>query len=146
MADPETKPAPFPPPVEPDEADEEEPQSTLPEEVAEREAQQAIKEIEEEVDEERPSKPPRPPPHPIAEGPRKSFLDKAWEQQYKIEARLKAIGSGRYSRVIKMARKPQHEEFVKASKITGLGIALVGTIGFGILLFMQWFMAVLRIR
>ena len=147
MSNGETKATVFPSPVEPDEEEEEEePKSTLPPDVVEREAERALHEIEEEIEEEHPSKPPRPPPRTIPEGPQKTFIDKAWEQQYKIEARLKQVGHGRYSRVLKMARKPQHEEFVKASQITAIGIGFVGVIGFGILLFMTWLMALLGVR
>lgn len=147
MSNGESKGTVFPPPVEPDEdEEEEESQSTLPSEVVEREAEQALREIEEEIEEEHPVKPPRPPPHAIPEGPQKSFIDRAWEKQYRLEARIKQLGHGRYSRVIKMARKPEHEEFVKAAKITGIGIAVIGTVGFGILLFMQWMMALLGVR
>lgn len=141
----ESKPGVFPPAVEEDE-EEEEPASTLPEDVVEREAERAIEEIDQEMEEEHPAKPPAPPPRVIPEGPQKSFLDKAWERQYQLEARLKQVGHGRFSRVLKMARKPEHEEFVKATQITAIGIAVVGTIGFAILLFMTWLMGVLGVR
>jgi len=58
------------------------------------------------------------------------IIDKAWELQHKIEARQQRIGKGKYGRVLKMARKPTNEEYEKTSKITGVGILLVGAIGF----------------
>lgn len=58
------------------------------------------------------------------------IFDKAWELQHKIEARQQRIGKGKYGRVLKMARKPTNEEYEKTSKITGIGILLVGAIGF----------------
>ena len=141
MAD---KPETFPSPIEPDD-EEDEPKSTLSPEVADREAKKAIEEIEEEVEREHPAKRASM-PHVVHEGERQSFLDKAWERQYAIEARLKSVGHGRYSRVIKMARKPEHEEYVKASQITGLGIVVIGFVGFLIYLLTTWLWHVLRIK
>ena len=60
----------------------------------------------------------------------KSLIDKAWDLQGRIEARQKRIGKGKYGRVLKMARKPTQEEYSKTSKITFLGIILVGGLGF----------------
>jgi protein transport protein SEC61 subunit gamma-like protein len=39
-----------------------------------------------------------------------------------------------YRRVLQIARKPGKDEFVSASKISALGIALIGFIGFVIFL------------
>ncbi|MDG6219356.1 MAG: protein translocase SEC61 complex subunit gamma [Candidatus Thermoplasmatota archaeon] len=64
----------------------------------------------------------------------KKFIDKAWDLQRDLEARQKRIGKGKYGRVLKMARKPTDEEFAKTSKITGLGILIIGVIGFVIFL------------
>ena len=60
----------------------------------------------------------------------RSIVDWAWELQHNIEARQNRIGKGKYGRVLKMARKPTDEEFVKTSKITGAGILIVGGLGF----------------
>ena len=60
----------------------------------------------------------------------KDIIDKAWDLQHDLEARQKRIGKGKYGRVLKMARNPTNEEYSKTSKITGLGIILVGGIGF----------------
>lgn len=60
----------------------------------------------------------------------KSIIDRAWELQHNLEARQKRIGKGKYGRVLKMARKPTNEEYAKTSKITGLGILLIGGVGF----------------
>lgn len=136
------KPDPFPPPVDEDD-DEDLPRSTLAPDVADREAKKAIEEIEEEIEKEHPPKP-RPAPH-VQHGPQKSFVDKSWDTQYRVENRLKRIGHGRYGRVLKMARKPEPEEFQKASQITGLGILVLGLIGFLIFLLMAWIMGLLNV-
>jgi protein transport protein SEC61 subunit gamma-like protein len=64
----------------------------------------------------------------------RSFVEKAWELQHNIESRQKRVGKGKYGRVLKMARKPTNEEYSKTSKITGLGIILIGGLGFLIFL------------
>jgi protein transport protein SEC61 subunit gamma-like protein len=60
----------------------------------------------------------------------KGVLDKAWAVQHKIDEREQHIGKGKYGRVLKMARKPTNEEYEKTLKITGLGILLIGALGF----------------
>ena len=57
-------------------------------------------------------------------------VEKSWEVQKDIEERVKKIGKGKYGRVIKMARKPSHEEYMKVIQITGLGLLLIGGVGF----------------
>jgi len=63
-------------------------------------------------------------------GDNKRFMDKAWDLQNRIESRRDRIGKGKYGRVLKMTRKPTNEEYSKTSKITGLGILLIGGLGF----------------
>lgn len=60
----------------------------------------------------------------------KDIIKKAWDLQHDLEARQKRIGRGKFGRVLKMARNPTSEEYEKTSKITGLGIILIGGIGF----------------
>ncbi len=60
----------------------------------------------------------------------KGLLDKAWAVQHKIEERQQRIGKGKFGRVLKMARKPTNEEYEKTAKITGLGMMLIGALGF----------------
>ena len=60
----------------------------------------------------------------------KGLLDKAWALQHKIEERQQRIGKGKFGRVLKMTRKPTNEEYEKTAKITGLGIMLIGALGF----------------
>lgn len=67
----------------------------------------------------------------------KSFVEKAWDMQHNLEARQKRIGKGKYGRVLKMARKPTNDEYAKTSKITAVGIMLIGGLGFVIFLIAQ---------
>ena len=60
----------------------------------------------------------------------KGFFHWARGLQQKIEEREQRIGKGKYGRVLKMARKPTNEEYEKTAKITGLGIVLIGLLGF----------------
>lgn len=64
----------------------------------------------------------------------KSIIERAWDLQHNLEARQKRIGRGKYGRVLKMARKPTEEEYSKTSKITAVGILLIGGLGFLIFL------------
>ena len=60
----------------------------------------------------------------------KGFFNRARVLQHRIEEREQRIGKGRFGRVLKMARKPTNEEYEKTAKITGLGIVLIGALGF----------------
>jgi protein transport protein SEC61 subunit gamma-like protein len=64
------------------------------------------------------------------------ILKKSWDLQGKVEEKTKRIGRGKYGRVLKMARKPDKEEFTKVIQITGIGIILIGALGF--LIFLLW--------
>ncbi|WP_026069057.1 protein translocase SEC61 complex subunit gamma [Methanomassiliicoccus luminyensis] len=57
-------------------------------------------------------------------------VEKSWEVQKDIEERVKKIGKGKYGRVIKMARRPSTEEYVKIIQITALGLVAIGGLGF----------------
>ncbi|WP_455393033.1 protein translocase SEC61 complex subunit gamma [[Eubacterium] cellulosolvens] len=60
----------------------------------------------------------------------------SWSIQQKVEDRIKRMGKGKYGRVLKMARKPDSEEFTKVVQITGIGIILIGALGF--LIYLIW--------
>ena len=64
----------------------------------------------------------------------RSFMEKAWDLQHSLESKQKRVGKGKYGRVLKMARKPTNDEFSKTSKITGVGIIIIGGLGFLIFL------------
>ena len=59
-----------------------------------------------------------------------SFINRVWKTQQKLEERFKRIGRGQYGRVLRLARKPTNEELVKSSWVVGIGIGIVGFIGF----------------
>jgi len=65
----------------------------------------------------------------------KNLVERARDLQETLESRRSRVGKGKYGRVLKMARKPTNEEFVKTSKITFAGMLLIGGVGFGIFLF-----------
>jgi protein transport protein SEC61 subunit gamma-like protein len=72
-------------------------------------------------------------PQPRPSGPApEGLIDKAWDVQHRLEARVKNLGKGRYGRVLKMARKPDQEEFNQVAKVTAVGILLIGALGFAI--------------
>ena len=59
-----------------------------------------------------------------------SFINRVWKTQQKLEERFKKIGRGQYGRVLRLARKRTNEEFVKSSWVVGIGIGIIGLIGF----------------
>ena len=60
----------------------------------------------------------------------KEIVDKSWDLQRRIEERTKHVGNGKYGRVVKMARKPTGDEYIKVTQITSLGLLLIGGLGF----------------
>ncbi|HHF55863.1 MAG TPA: protein translocase SEC61 complex subunit gamma [Thermoplasmatales archaeon] len=62
------------------------------------------------------------------------LMDRAWEVQRKIEQRFQRLGKGKYGRVLKMARKPEPDEYNKTAQMTAIGILIIGLIGFTILI------------
>ena len=59
-----------------------------------------------------------------------SFIEKVWQTQHKLEERFKRIGRGQYGRVLRLARKPTSDEFIKSSWVVAIGIGVIGAIGF----------------
>jgi protein transport protein SEC61 subunit gamma and related proteins len=64
------------------------------------------------------------------------IVDKSWETQKDMEGRAKRLGRGKYGRVLKMARKPTNDEFIRVIEVTGLGLILIGGLGF--LIYLVW--------
>lgn len=75
---------------------------------------------------------------PESHGKPDSFLDKAWDRQHRIEQKWQNLGSGRYARVLRMARKPEPEEFRQSATIVLVGIGVIGGLGFLVYLFLNW--------
>ena len=67
----------------------------------------------------------------------KKIIERARDLQNNLEAKMARIGKGKYGRVLKMARKPTDDEYYKSSKITALGMILIGGLGFLIFIIIQ---------
>ena len=61
------------------------------------------------------------------------------EFQDDFESKARGFGKGKYGRIMKMARTPSKDEYVKTVYITAAGILLIGFVGFAI----WWIMTVL---
>ena len=67
-----------------------------------------------------------------------AFLDRARRVQDNFDSRLRSVGHGKYGRILRMARRPTSEEYVKVLGVTWLGAVLIGLTGFAIyILFTQ---------
>ncbi|HYA57545.1 MAG TPA: protein translocase SEC61 complex subunit gamma [Thermoplasmata archaeon] len=64
-----------------------------------------------------------------------AFLDRARRVQDQFDGRLRTIGHGKYGRILRMARRPTSEEYVKVLGVTWLGAILIGMTGFAIYIF-----------
>lgn len=64
-----------------------------------------------------------------------AFLDRAQRVQETFDGRLRNVGHGKYGRILRMARKPAVDEYVKVLEVTWLGAALIGFVGFMIYIF-----------
>lgn len=58
------------------------------------------------------------------------IVEKSWDLQRRIEEKTRHIGKGKYGRVLRMARKPSGEEYVRISQIVAIGLILLGGLGF----------------
>jgi len=64
-----------------------------------------------------------------------AFLDRARKVQDEFDGRLRNVGHGKYGRILRMARRPTSEEYVKVLEVTWLGAILIGITGFAIYIF-----------
>ena len=64
-----------------------------------------------------------------------AFLDRARRVQDQFDGRLRNVGHGKYGRILRMARRPTSEEYVKVLEVTWLGAVLIGLTGFAIYIF-----------
>lgn len=90
--------------------------------------------IDEEIDEEmRPT--PKPVARPVPQGA--GIIARAWGWQHSIDRKWDGLGKGRVARVLRMARKPEPDEFRQSAVIVLVGIAVIGGIGFFVHLIMD---------
>ncbi|MCI4364068.1 MAG: protein translocase SEC61 complex subunit gamma [Thermoplasmata archaeon] len=64
-----------------------------------------------------------------------AFLDRARNVQDQLDGRLRGVGHGKYGRILRMARKPSTDEYVKVLEVTALGAVIIGSVGFMIYVF-----------
>ncbi|MCI4347288.1 MAG: protein translocase SEC61 complex subunit gamma [Thermoplasmata archaeon] len=64
-----------------------------------------------------------------------AFLDRARRVQDQFDGRLRQVGHGRYGRILRMARKPEVDEYVRVLEITAIGAVIVGSVGFMLYIF-----------
>ena len=64
------------------------------------------------------------------------IIEETGKLQKKIEESANKIGKGKYGRILKMARKPDAEEYQKTLTICIIGILLIGGLGF--LIYWLW--------
>ena len=69
----------------------------------------------------------------------RSFEDKVQDRQDAIEAQFRKTSRGSWARIIRMARKPTPQEFKQTSIICGIGLFVLGFIGFVMLVLMDNF-------
>ena len=58
----------------------------------------------------------------------------SWQDE--IEGRVKGLQTGSYARILKMAKKPSKQEFRQTIIVCGIGMFVLGAIGFVILTLM----------
>ncbi len=64
------------------------------------------------------------------------IVEGSWKVQDKIEEKAGKIGKGKFGRILKMARKPDMDEYKKTLLIVVGGLMLIGGVGF--LIFWLW--------
>ena len=72
-------------------------------------------------------------------GEKKSFEDIVQDKQDAIEAQFRKVSRGSWARILRMARKPTPQEFKQTTIICGIGLFILGLIGFIIFLVMDDF-------
>ena len=61
------------------------------------------------------------------------------EIQDDLESKIRNLGKGKYGRILQMAHTPDRDEDLKTSKISAIGIIVLGALGF----FIMWLMTYL---
>ena len=62
-------------------------------------------------------------------------IAQSWQDE--IEGRVKGLQTGSYARILKMAKKPSKQEFRQTVIVCGIGMFVLGAIGFGVLWLMD---------
>ena len=70
-------------------------------------------------------------------GQTSSFEDRVQTWQDGIESGIRGFGKGSWARIIKMARKPSSLEFRQTCIVCGIGMFVLGLIGFLMLVLMD---------
>lgn len=66
------------------------------------------------------------------------MAEKEYPEEETQETAKSGFGFSRYSRIMRMARTPDRDEYKKTLGITALGIVLLGAIGFAIMWLMTY--------
>ena len=69
--------------------------------------------------------------------PSTSFEDRVQGWQDGLESGVRGLGKGSWARIIKMARKPSSLEFRQTCIVCGIGMFVLGFIGFVMLVLMD---------
>ena len=64
-----------------------------------------------------------------------AFLDRARRLQDHFDGRLRQVGHGKFGRILRMARKPEVDEYVRVLEITFIGAVIIGFVGFLLYIF-----------
>ena len=64
-----------------------------------------------------------------------AFLDRARRVQDNFDGRLRNVGHGKYGRILRMARKPTSEDYVRVLEVTWIGAIIIGLTGFALYIF-----------
>ena len=62
-------------------------------------------------------------------------IAQSWQDE--IEGRVRGLQTGSYARILKMARKPSKQEFRQTVIVCGIGMFVLGAIGFVMLWLMD---------
>jgi len=60
------------------------------------------------------------------------IMEWSWKRQTQAEGYIRGFGKGKYGRVVKMAKKPDGEDYKRSLQITSIGAVAIGALGFAI--------------
>lgn len=70
----------------------------------------------------------------------RTFEDTVQEWQDSIESSVRRVGKGSWARILRMARKPSDKELKQTILVCGIGMFILGFIGFIVLVLMDNFL------